>query len=143
MSSPHIVQRLLPSFLMQPKGRIIMWLKSSLASHTLHRERKGLVTLQPIGLLPWQKLDVTNQICALCRSHPLSWSTITSCVQEMSASYYLTAMVDNCIPWQQFGSCSVTRPFLSLQRVWLARLAKQLAMSMKMRLHNSDTLPSS
>ena len=31
-----------------------------------------------IELSPWQKLDVTNQICALRRSHPLSWSTIMS-----------------------------------------------------------------
>ena len=40
----------------------------------------------------------------------------------MSASYYPTAMFYNCVPWRQLGSCSVTRPFLSLQRVWLARL---------------------
>ena len=63
---------------------------------------------------------MTNQICTLCRSHPLSWSTIT-----LSASYYLTAMFDNCIPWRQLGSCGVTRPFLSLRRVWLARLLKK------------------
>ena len=42
----------------------------------------------------------------------------------MSASYYLTAMFDNCVPRWQLGSCSVTRPFLSLRRVWLARLSK-------------------
>ena len=36
---------------------------------------------------------------------------------------YLTAMFDNCVPRRQLGSCSVTRPFLSLRRVWLARLA--------------------
>ena len=40
----------------------------------------------------------------------------------MSAFYYLTAMVDNCVPWQQLNGCSVTRPFLSLRRVWHARL---------------------
>ena len=40
----------------------------------------------------------------------------------MPASCYLTTMVDNCVPQRQLGSCSVTRPFLSLQRVWLARL---------------------
>ena len=39
----------------------------------------------------------------------------------MLASYYLTAMVNNCVPRQQLSSCSVTRPFLSLQRVWLGR----------------------
>ena len=95
--------------------------QASLASHTLRRERKGLVTLQPLSC---HKLDVTNQICALRRLHPLSWSTITSQrIQQMSAFYYLTAMADNCIPQQQLGSCNVTRPFLSLRRVWLARLA--------------------
>ena len=31
-----------------------------------------------IELSPWQKLDVTNQICALRRSHLLSWSTTMS-----------------------------------------------------------------
>ena len=33
-------------------------------------------------------------------------------------------LVDNCVPRQQLG---VTRPFLSLWRVWLARLRKYLA----------------
>ena len=75
-------------------------------------------------LSPRQKLDGINQIRALRRLHWLSWSTITSCFQWMSASYYLTAMVDICIPLQQLGSCSMTRPFLSLRRVWLARLVK-------------------
>ena len=44
----------------------------------------------------------------------------------MSAFYYLIAMVDNCIPQRQLGSCIVTRPFLSLQRVWLVRLVQGL-----------------
>ena len=35
-------------------------------------------------------------------------------------------MVDNCVPQRQLGSCSVTRPFLSLRRVWLARLHDSL-----------------
>ena len=30
---------------------------------------------------------------------------------------------DKFLSWQQLNGCSVTRPFLSLQRVWLARLA--------------------
>ena len=51
---------------------------------------------------------MTNQIHALCRLHPLSWSTITSRVEQISASYYLAAMF---IPQRQLGSCSVTRPF--------------------------------
>ena len=40
----------------------------------------------------------------------------------MSTSGYLTAMFNNCVPRRQLGSCSVPRLFLSLQRVWLARL---------------------
>ena len=40
----------------------------------------------------------------------------------MSASYYLTAMFDNCVPRCQLGSCSMTRTFLTLQRMWLVRL---------------------
>ena len=31
-------------------------------------------------------------------------------------------MFDKCVPWRQLSSCSVTRPLLSLRRVWLARL---------------------
>ena len=93
----------------------------SLASHTLHRE-KGSGHTATIELSSRQKLDVTNQIRTLCRSHPLSWSTITSRVQWMSASYYLTTMFNNSVPWRQLGSDSVTRPFLSMRRVWLARL---------------------
>ena len=45
----------------------------------------------------------------------------------MSPSYYLTAMFDNCFPQRQLGSYSVTRPFLSLRRVWLARLALSMS----------------
>ena len=52
-----------------------------------------------IELSSQQKLDVTNQICALRRLHPLSWSTITSQrVQRISEFYYLTAVFDNCVP---------------------------------------------
>ena len=61
----------------------------------------------------------------------------------MSASYYLTTMVDNCIPRWQLGSCSVTRPFLSLQMVWLAKLHHSLPCMwtwMKL-LHNLSESP--
>jgi len=44
---------------------------------TLHRE-EGSGHAAIIRLFPQQKLDVTNQIHAVCRSHPLSWSTLTS-----------------------------------------------------------------
>ena len=30
------------------------------------------------------------------------------------------------LPWEQLDGCRVTRPFLSLRRVWLARLSKVL-----------------
>ena len=49
----------------------------SLASHTLCREEEAGHTAT-IELSPWHKLDVTKQIHALRRSHPLSWSRITS-----------------------------------------------------------------
>ena len=53
----------------------------------------------------------------------MEYNYVTTCFSQiMSASYYLTAMVDNCVPRRQLGSCSVTRPFLSLRRVWLVRL---------------------
>ena len=45
----------------------------------------------------------------------------------MSPSYYLTAVFDNCFPRRQLGSYSMTRPFLSLQRVWLARPASSMS----------------
>ena len=38
-------------------------------------------------------------------------------------------MVDNCVPQRQLGSCSVTRPFLSLRKVWLARLNRWLVLA--------------
>ena len=50
---------------------------TSLASHTLCREDGSGHTVTN-ELLPRQKLDATNQIRALRRSHLLSWSTITS-----------------------------------------------------------------
>ena len=62
--------------------------------HPLQRE-EGVGHTATIELSSQQKLDVANQIRILRR---LSWSTITSRVQLMSASYYLTAMFDNCIP---------------------------------------------
>ena len=70
-------------------------------------------------LPPWQKIGVTNEIQALHSLYPLSWSSnnITS-RHQMSASYYLTAIFNSYI--------RVTRPFLSLQRVLLARLARIL-----------------
>ena len=87
----------------------------SLASHTLRRE-EGSCHAATIELSSRQKLDVTNQIHALRRLHPLSCSTIMSRVEQISVFYYLIAVFDNCVPQRQLGSC-VTRPILSLQRV--------------------------
>ena len=47
---------------------------------------------------------------------------VTTCLADVSILLPITTMFDNCVPWRQLGSCSVTRTFLSLQRVWLARL---------------------
>ena len=48
--------------------------EAGLTSHTLHREVRSGPTAS-IESLPWQKLDVTNQIRTLRGSHPLSWSS--------------------------------------------------------------------
>ena len=55
----------------------------SLASHTLRRE-EGSGHAATIDLSLWQKLDATNQICALRKLHPLAWSTITSRLADVS-----------------------------------------------------------
>ena len=93
---------------------------SSLASHTLHRAEEESGHTATIKLSPWQKLDVTNQICALRRLPQLSWSNnYITCLVDVSI-LLLAAMFDNCVSWRQLGGCSVTRPFLSLWRVWLS-----------------------
>ena len=67
---------------------------SSLTSYTLCRERKGLVTLQPSSYC-----HDRNSMQDPHSSHSLSWIAITSqCVYWISASHYLTAMFDNCVP---------------------------------------------
>ena len=60
------------------------------------------------------------------RLHLLSWSSkyVTTCLADVSIS--LSALFDNCIAWHRLVRCSVTRSFLPLQRVWLARLANRL-----------------
>ena len=88
----------------------------SLASHTLRRERSGHAAT--IELLPRQKLALTNQIHALRRLHPLSWSSnYVVCLADVSI-----LLSNCCVPRQQPDGCSMTGPFLSLQRVWLASL---------------------
>ena len=85
----------------------------SLASHTLHRE-EGSGQASTIELSPRQKLDVTSEVCTLCRLDPLSWS-----------SNYVTCLADVSIVIS-IADCSVTRPFISLRRVWLVRLVASL-----------------
>ena len=59
---------------------------------------------------------MTNEIHDLCRLHPLSQSSnYITCLADVS-------IFDNCIPQRQLVSYSVTRPFLSLRRVWFVRL---------------------
>ena len=48
-----------------------------------------------------KKLDVTNQIHVLHRSHLLPWSTTSRRAQRISAPYYLTTVFDNCVPRRQ------------------------------------------
>ena len=89
---------------------------------TLFTEREeGSGHAATIELSPRQKLAVTNEIRTLHRLHLLSWSSnsFTICLANVS---YITALFDNCVPRRQLVRCSVTRPFLSLQRVWLPKL---------------------
>ena len=59
---------------------------ASLASHTLRRAEERSGHAATIKLSPRQKLDVTNQIRALRRSHLLSWSNnyVTTCLADVS-----------------------------------------------------------
>ena len=41
------------------------------------------------------------------------------------------------LPWRQLDGCSMTRPFLSLRRVWLARLI--VTLSQETELHSPGT----
>ena len=95
-------------------------LEVSLASHTLRRERKGLITRQPSSCTHGRNL-----------MWPIRSVLFVDCIRVMEYNYVTTCLADvsillpNCyvrIPQRQLGSCSMTRPFLSLWRVWLARL---------------------
>ena len=61
-------------------GHLNCTIQSSRWSHKPHpsQREEGSGHAATIELLPRQKLDVANQIRAICRSHLLSWSTITS-----------------------------------------------------------------
>ena len=82
------------------------------------RREKGSGHAATIELSPQQKLTVTNEICALHRLHPLSWSSnyVTMCLVDVSI-FYLTVLFDNCVPQLQLISCNLTRPFLSAEGV--------------------------
>jgi len=41
------------------------------------------------------------------------------------------------LPWQELNGCSVTRPFLSLRRVWLARQGADHSISHRFDQQNS------
>ena len=100
---------------LQPIG-LLSCMIVSLASHTLHRERKGLVMLQP---------------SSCCHGRNLMWPALFVEIAFIVMEYdYVTCLANvnillpNCNGrWFAFRDCSVTRPFLSLRRVWLARLA--------------------
>ena len=94
----------------------------NLASHTLRRERKALVTLQPSScrhdrhlMWPIRSTLFVDRI----RCHGVQLRHVFSECQHLILA---TTMVNNYVPRRQLGICSVTRPFLSLRRVWLVRL---------------------
>ena len=89
--------------------------KVSLVSHTLRRERKGLVVLHPLSCC-YRRNNVTNQIRALHTSHSLSWSSnyVTTCLADVSILFSSNRYI---IPRWQLDGCSVIRPFLSAKGV--------------------------
>ena len=90
--------------------------KVSLASHTLRRERKGLVVLQPLSCchgrnLMWQIRSVL--IIHRIRCHRVA--IMLQHVQRTSVSYFLlTTIFYNCIPQWQLIGCRMIRPSLPL-----------------------------
>ena len=55
----------------------------------------------------------------------MEYNYVTTCLVDVSIllpNHY----VQYCVPQQQLGSYSVTRPFLSLRKVWLARLGNSV-----------------
>ena len=70
-------KNMFPESLCKHTREVWAWCTPCLASHTLHRE-EGSGHVATFELLPQQKLAVTNEIRTLCRSHPLSWISITS-----------------------------------------------------------------
>ena len=68
----------------------------------------------------------------------MEYNYVILCLADVSI--LLPAMFDNCIPRQQRGSCSMTRPFLSLGRVWLVRLAADQAFPLSARVVDWETM---
>ena len=116
-------------FLLWQQLNVAMWPDPSLVSQaTPFVERGGRV---------WSRCNhwvvATTETChdqsdprsLLITSVVMEYNYITTCLADVSI-YYLTAMIDNCVPWRQLGSYIVTRPFLSLWRGCLARLCPVL-----------------
>ena len=87
----------------------------SLASHTLHKERKGLVTLRPSSCR--QGTQLSNSGCIKRCWHPLNmWRNCTLWQWMWSTESADLFGHIKFLPWRQLG-CSVTRPFLSAKSV--------------------------
>ena len=82
----------------------------SLTRHTLHWERKSLVTLQSSRFFSRQKLALTNEINTLHLL--LTVMELQLCHNVFSGWQHLMALFDSCIPRWQLISCSVTGPSL-------------------------------
>ena len=94
-------------------------LPSSLISHTLCRERKGLVSLKLPSCHQGTQLST---IAVRCWHLLNTWRNYTPWQRMRSTKSTDLIGRIKFLSWWQLDGCSVTRPFLSLWRVWLARL---------------------
>ena len=67
----------------------------------------------------------------------MEYNYVTMCLADISI-LLPNHMFDNCVPLRQLSSCSVTRPFLSLQRVWLVRLVPYASVHGAIQPHIDD-----
>ena len=99
------------------------WYQVSLASHTLRRERKGLVTLQLPSCRRGTQLSniaVSDNKMLTSAKHVVTYCTPWQRMRSTKSADLIGH--SKILSWGQLDGCSVTRPFLSLRRVWLARL---------------------
>ena len=85
---------------------------TSLASHTLHRERKGLATLQLPSCCRGTQLAIDHCGLVIRCSHPLNtWCNCTPWQQMRSKNS--TDLIGHIkfLPWRQLDGCSMTWPF--------------------------------